>query len=717
VAALSAALAVVLAAALVGAVAAVIRLGRERDAALASEERAIRAEKQVREKLWEADLARARAGRRSRRLGQRFDSLAALAEAAQIRFDPRLRDEATACLILPDMRPVGRLPDRKGSYWFDLDDAAAVYARTDRAGNAEVRRVADDALLARFAGRGRRAAALLRPDGRYLAVGEDGGGRLRLWRLDPAGEEPVLDLPAWMAWGYSPAGQFAVGAANGTVTLYDPETGRPLHRVNADPLPLFHPIRIDPSGTRFATYAKDVVRVRDLKTGAVQAELRNAKVVHDVSWHPSGRFLAAACNDGVIALWDVDARRIVRNFPEARSSGLYCEFSRRGDRLASSGWEGMFRVWEVSTGRQLFTLPGGMHWIGFGREDRLVARPAGDGLELWELTPGRDYRTFVHEPAPGKPVSPRSAVVNAALGLLVIGTDGGWGAWSLADGLERAFVPGRAVWGVAFESSGALVTHGADGTNRWPVRRDRANVRFGPPEPLPLPPTVNPLSQTPDGRFRAVAFARGAWVVSPDAPAGAWVGSGKDIRRVALTSDGKCVATGEFRGEKVVVWDVKSGRKVFEVANLGTPGFLALSPDDRWLACTGTLFRVWDVQARREVALIEEAAWRGEAAFSPDSRVLAVDTGLGEVRLLEPATGREYARLTDPNQDRVVPTFSSDGGLLIGVSEDSRAVRVWDLRAIRRGLAELGMDWELPELPPEPEPAITGPLRVEIVRR
>jgi hypothetical protein len=66
-------------------------------------------------RLFETQVERARAVRFSHRVGQRFDSLAALAEAAKIgrelklpaaRFD-RLRDDAIACMALPDMKPAG----------------------------------------------------------------------------------------------------------------------------------------------------------------------------------------------------------------------------------------------------------------------------------------------------------------------------------------------------------------------------------------------------------------------------------------------------------------------------------------------------------------------------------------------------------------------------------------------------------------------------------
>ncbi len=75
------------------------------------------AERKTRENLFESLTSQAQARRFSRRIGQRFESLDALARAAAIareldlpadRLDP-LRDEAIACLALPDMKPTGRM--------------------------------------------------------------------------------------------------------------------------------------------------------------------------------------------------------------------------------------------------------------------------------------------------------------------------------------------------------------------------------------------------------------------------------------------------------------------------------------------------------------------------------------------------------------------------------------------------------------------------------
>jgi hypothetical protein len=93
-----------------------------------------------------------------------------------------------------------------------------------------------------------------------------------------------------------------------------------------------------------------------------------------------------------------------------------------------------------------------------------------------------------------------------------------------------------------------------------------------------------------------------------------------------------------------------------------------------------------------------------------------VEAGTGTVLLLDPDTGREYARLEDPNQDRAhCLAFSQDGSQLFASTPDSPAVHVWDLRAIRAELAKCGLEWDLPPYPELGDPKDAPPLGVDVV--
>ena len=148
-----------------------------------------------REKLFESQVERARAGRFSHRVGQRFESLDALAKAAKIgwgldypaeKLDP-LRDEAIACMALPDLKPAGppiRTPE--GTIAFAFDAGMTRYAIRFRDGTILVRRMGDDQEIARFTALGDRDIWVfaLSPDGKYLATNDYPSGAVVVWDVD-----------------------------------------------------------------------------------------------------------------------------------------------------------------------------------------------------------------------------------------------------------------------------------------------------------------------------------------------------------------------------------------------------------------------------------------------------------------------------------------------------------------------------------------------------
>src|SRR5262249_27302649 len=96
--------------------------------------------------------------------------------------------------------------------------------------------------------------------------------------------------------------------------------------------------------------------------------------------------------------------------------------------------------------------------------------------------------------------------------------------------------------------------------------------------------------------------------------------------------------------------------------------------------------------------------------------VLALRDVLGVVRLVAPNTGKELARLTAPEQTFLEPCcFTADGSSLVTWGAETGALHQFDLRAIRRQLKELHLDWEAPELPPPEPPRSTEPLQIDVV--
>ena len=104
--------------------------------------------------------------------------------------------------------------------------------------------------------------------------------------------------------------------------------------------------------------------------------------------------------------------------------------------------------------------------------------------------------------------------------------------------------------------------------------------------------------------------------------------------------------------------------------------------------------RLWTVG---HLARRRSNRWK-RSLFFPRRPLVAVLDPSRILRLVETETGRTLARLESPDLCGVrEATFSPDGSRL-ACHQPRPGVHVWDLRAIRKHLAEMGLDWDAPRL-------------------
>jgi WD40 repeat protein len=130
---------------------------------------------------------------------------------------------------------------------------------------------------------------------------------------------------------------------------------------------------------------------------------------------------------------------------------------------------------------------------------------------------------------------------------------------------------------------------------------------------------------------------------------------------------------------------------------------LAFSPDGR-LVIAGFQgdYRAWSVGDWQLLWTIErsrEYAGPGPVACARDGRLAAIAPSPDVVRLVDATTGRSLAALEGPDPKVILGLCFAPDGTRLAVATDGRAVQVWDLRAIRRHLAAMRLDWDLPPLP------------------
>ena len=395
------------------------------------------------------------------------------------------------------------------------------------------------------------------------------------------------------------------------------------------------------------------------------------------------------------------------------TGGLRTAFHPAGTLLASNGWEGRFRLWDAVLGRQVLSVPGGQDPV-FSRDGRVFVRH-GNELSPWQVDPAVEYRTLVHPANP--PLNIARPSIHRDGRILAVGTDRGVVLWDLARGTELAFLPIGMAWHSMFDPSGDLLTNGAAGVLRWPVRLDagRGELRIGPPSALPLPGSDCAIACDRTGRIVAVANYGQAHVVT--AHGSISVGPLDDCRSVSVSPDGQWLVTHSRQSGGAALWKLPDGARATKSPIEGTGA--DFSPDGQHLL-TGDengISRLLEVGTWREVRQIEG----GFRCFSSDGR-LAVFQDSGKVlNLVEIESGRTLARLESPDQHNVGgATLSPDGSCLVVTTNEPPCAHVWDLRAIRVRLSELGLDWDAPPFSQgttRSEPAASGStLKVKIVK-
>jgi WD40 repeat protein len=270
-----------------------------------------------------------------------------LAQAATIRSDLKLRNEAIASMALVDLR-VDQQWRENGpvSFYVAFDPLLERYACSSGTGYFSVRRVADHKEILRLPDPGPCwfVYPMFSPDGRYLAIGYyriQAGNQCVVW--DVSRGEKILEPPPPLAdaavhggcFAFSPdSRQIAVGSPDGRLALFDLSRRKELKRFDAGPQ--LEKIAFHPDGTQLAVSSRqEQVRIVDIGKEKIVQTFPVPYFTSGLAWSDDGRFLAAGCEDNRIYVWDAPHQRLQAVLEGHQSLPIRLAFNHAGNLLAS----------------------------------------------------------------------------------------------------------------------------------------------------------------------------------------------------------------------------------------------------------------------------------------------------------------------------------------------------------------------------------------------
>jgi eukaryotic-like serine/threonine-protein kinase len=676
---------------------------------------------------YQARLAQAYANRSSQRVGQRFVTLDAVREAAELvrtqqmpgeRLE-ELRNLAITALTLPDLRTLRSWKRIDGGRW-DTDRKMQLLAMRSPDGSIAVTRLDTEEVIARCKGEDN---VRLSPSGRFLL--SFGGNRFHVWELVQTGPR-LLAEGEENGCAFHPDGRhLLMGGRDGTLWLHDlagPEQ-KPTALITVQPAA--SGLVFDPQGEQLAMVVEGRTKIVDAHTGRTLASIPDSSQGGTPAWHPSGKYLAVIADKGVpdgigrayggrdIHLWDLDRMQRIAVLRGCPQGGMRVAFTPDGDRLLGRGLDGVICLWDWRTGRLLLQHAGHSNFT-ISPSGQLVVEDH-DQMSLVALSSGKEYRSFVqrlHDDEQG--VAYGEPIVHPEGRLLAVNTShcnnkNQWvSLFDLDTGEELAVIP-QAHWRMAFQADGTLLTNGDQGLIRWPIQqKDACHWQVGPPNLL-FPHSYVDMAADRNGDVIGQANGRGALLVRPGKGT-LFLGPHGAAQHIAISPNGDYAITGINDGEQgVKLWDIRT-RRLLKTFPMGVHCYGRFSPDGRWLALGS---------ATRGSYIVECGSWNKVfdgpvGPFSSDGSLVAIEGRQGFIRLVAPGTWRDLARLENPNRTSGgAEAFTPDGTKLVISSDADRAIHVWDLRAIREQLAEMGLDWDAPPYPPA-KPTPRAPLRVTV---
>jgi WD40 repeat protein/serine/threonine protein kinase len=230
------------------------------------------------------------------------------------------------------------------------------------------------------------------PNDSRLIVSAARDGTLRMWDLETGAEVRRFVGHVGQVWcgDVSPDGRMLLSCGiDKSVRLWDARTGVHLRKLLGH-TDIVTSVAFLPDGGRAVSCGTDkTVRLWNTQTGAELNSITLPDRAYRLTLAPDGRRVVIGCRTAA-HVWDLETDKVAV-FDSSMDRGFYVEqsrFSPDGRWLLAGGSDGVVRVWNVATGRELppikAIIKGKVLEVAWAADGRSFAVSCGDGtIRVW----------------------------------------------------------------------------------------------------------------------------------------------------------------------------------------------------------------------------------------------------------------------------------------------------------------------------------------------